>query len=509
MTPGTRALDLPVEGRSINLPDAEGVLTALARVGYSLEVALADLVDNSIDAHAHNVLIRFFRTRRRLISLAIVDDGDGMTEVCLEQAMGFGRGTGKGDADLGKYGMGLKSASFSQCRAVTVITVRDFTVVGRRWTADSIRSGWICEHIARKAAAQHLARDWGEVTIERSGTLVHWDELDAFRVAQNRADGVLEDLFKRIALHLGITFHRYIESGRLAIYLDAMNEETNEVGPPRPIGALNPFGYPETGRRGYPKTFLCEIPGLGALDLKGHVWPRRSRLPGYTLGGGKVSQRQGFYFYRNERLIQAGGWNGWRDDAEPHSSLARVCVDLPARYDHAFGLNLQKSGVSVPAGFLEALPRTKSASTSFSDYIRDAVDTYRRVPPSPVGTPLVPDRGLGKRLAAQVQNQIAGPTGKHSRKVKFEWRRLPEDKFFDLNRDGDVIVMNSLYRSAVLLGTRGGAADAPLTKSLLFLLVAEEFDRLRSSEASREWMARCQAVLVQAAEAQMPKAKVR
>jgi hypothetical protein len=500
-----RGTALPVEGTSIVLPDAEGVLTAVARIGYSLEIALADLVDNSIDANAGKVLIRFFRTRQRLISLAVVDDGDGMTENRLEKAMGFGSSTGRGDENLGKYGMGLKAASFSQSRSVTVLTARRGVVSGRRWTADNIRSGWICDHIARDAAAQHLDQDWGQVKLDASGTLVHWDELDAFRVAKNRADGVLEDLFRRISLHLGLTFHRFIESKRITIYLDAVNEETRQEGPQRPIQPVNPFGYQESGRRNYPRTFRCDIPRLGRLDLEGHIWPRRSRLPGYTLGGGRVSQRQGFYFYRNARLIQAGGWNGWRDDAEPHASLARVRVNLPAKYDHAFGLNVQKSAVSVPEGFLEALPSAASDATSFSQYMRDAIDTYRRTgqgtstgPP-----PLVPDRGLGTRLAAKVRLELAGSLGKHTRGVRFDWRRLSDDQFFDLDRERDTIILNSQYRSAVLFGTRGGAADAPLTKSLLFLLVSDELDRQRSSEGSREWMAKCQSVLVEAARVQM------
>jgi hypothetical protein len=223
------------------------------------------------------------------------------------------------------------------------------------------------------------------------------------------------------------------------------------------------------------------------------------------LGGGRVSQRQGFYFYRNDRLIQAGGWNGWRDDAEPHASLARVLVDLPAKYDHAFGLNVQKSGVSVPEGFLETLPTAANGTTLFSQYLRDAIDTYRRTGGGATNgqVPMVPDQGLGKRLAAKVRREIAGSVGKHTRKVRFEWRRLSEDQFFDLDRERDTIILNSRYRPAVLFGTRGGAADAPLTKSLLFLLVSDELDRERSSEGSRDWMSRCQTVLVEAARVQM------
>jgi hypothetical protein len=497
---------LPVEGTSVILPDAEGVLTAVARIGYELEVALADLVDNSIDARAQAILIRFFRMNDRLTSLAVVDDGQGMTERRLDQAMGFGTRTGKGFEDLGKYGMGLKSASFSQCKSVTVITKRRQSVAARRWTADNIREGWVCEHLERQAASDHIGQDWGALVPNSSGTLVQWDGLDAFRVARDRADGVLEDYFRRISLHLGLHFHRFISSGGVSIHLDAVNDETGERGPQRLVAALDPFGYPETGRRGYPRRFTLSIPKIGKLRMVAHIWPRRSRTPGYTLGGGRVSQSQGFYFYRNDRLIQGGGWNGWRDDAEPHSSLARVEVDLTGTLDQAFGLNVQKSAVSVPAGFLEALPAARSGPVTFTQFVQEAIETYRSGPRArdDAEAPLVPDRGFGRRLATNFRRQIAGSSKSPARKVPFVWKNLPDDLFFDLDRERDIVYLNSHYRAAVLQGNRGSAADAPLVKTLIFLLLEDELDRLRSSEANREWLRNCQSMLVAAAKAQMP-----
>ena len=501
----SRGSSLPVEGTSVILPDAEGVLTALARIGYELEVALADLVDNSIDANADTILIRFFRSDDQLISVGVVDDGDGMSVKRLNEAMGFGTDTGKGSEQLGKYGMGLKSASFSQCLSVTVITKRRGAVAAMRWTADNIKNGWICEHIERRAASSHLSQDWGVMKLDGAGTLVHWDGLDAFRVARDRADGVLEDYFRRISLYLGLHFHRFISTGQVGIYLDAVNDESGERGAPRVVEALDPFGYPTTGRRGYPRSFTVHLPRVGELDMIAHIWPRRSKKPGYTLGGGKVSQRQGFYFYRNQRLIQAGGWNGWRDDAEPHSSLARVQVDLGGELDQAFGLNVQKSAVSVPAGFLEALPSAKSGGVIFTQYIKDAIETYRSKTRATGNgeAPLVPDRGLSRSLAREMRREITGTSRRAVRRVPFVWKRLPEDLFFDLDRDRDIIYLNSRYRTAVLLGAHGSAADAPLTKTLLFLLVEDELERLRRSGISQEWIAKCQSLLVAAAKAQM------
>lgn len=499
-----RGPTLPVVRTSVIPPDAGGVLTALARVGYDLEVALADIVDNSLDAQADTVLIRFLRTSGRLTSLVIVDNGHGIPEAGFDAAMGFGADTGKENSDLGKYGMGLKSASFSQSQAVTVLSGHGGEAAGRRWTTDNIRSGWICEHIDPTAAADHLSQDWGQLVLNGSGTVIRWDDLDAFRVARDRADGVLEDYFRRIALHLGLHFHRFLAAGRLQILVDAVNEETGDRGSARPIAALDPFGYPETGRRSYPRGFRLDIAGVGALDVEAHIWPRRSRHSGYILGGGKVSQRQGFYFYRNDRLIQAGGWNGWRDDAEPHSSLARVRVDLPGDYDDAFGLNLQKSSVSVPAGFFEALVVSRSDGTSFAQYLRDAIETYRRRSGRPAGpeAPLVPGAGITKSLARRLRRMAVVNSGDPARSVTLAWKTLPESEFFRLDRDNDTLHLNTRYRSAVMLGKRGGPADAPLVKTLLFLLLETELSRERSSATSRDWLTKCQTMLVAAARTQ-------
>jgi hypothetical protein len=499
----SEASALPVSGTSVILPDAGGVLTALARIGYELEVALADLVDNSIDAGARNVLIRFLRSTDRITGLAVVDDGEGINPSEIDEAMGFGADTGKDDSDLGKYGMGLKSASFSQAQSVAVLSRHHGSVVARRWTADNVRAGWICEHIDERAADQHLGREWGPVVLDGCGTLIHWDNLDAFRVARHRADGVLEDYFSRISVHLGLHFHRFLAKGRVRIFLDAVNQETGDSGPPRPVYALDPFAYPQSGLGGYPMSFRADIVDVGPLDLVAHIWPRRSRQPGYLLGGGKVAERQGFYFYRNDRLIQAGGWNGIRTDAEPHASLARVKVELPGAYDHAFGLNVQKSGVSVPAQFIEAIAVARSGELTFAQYVRDAIEAYGRRSVAVREAPLVPSDGVPRRLARHARVAFAGSAGASARSASIAWRVLPEDKFFTLDYDNDVLFLNSRYRAAVLSGRRQSPRDAPLVKMLLFLLLGDELDRQRMSASSREWLEKCQSVLVAAAKAQL------
>jgi hypothetical protein len=416
-----------------------------------------------------------------------------MTESHLDEAMGFGAPSGKTSAHLGKYGMGLKSASFSQCERVTVLTIQDGIAAARRWTAENVRSGWVCEHIDPIAADRMLKAGWGAARIAASGTVILWEHLDAFRVARNRVDGVLEEQIKSIAQHVGLHFHRFLERGLIQVQVDAKNDETGGLGPPRTVTPLNPFAYPANSVRGYPKVFRMTIPGLGPLRLDAHIWPRKSRLPGYVLGGGKVSQRQGLYFYRNDRLIQAGGWNGWRQDDEPHLSLARVSVDLPGAYDEAFALNVQKSAVEVPADFVEALGTLVSDGVSFQQFVRDAQEQYSRKAESSVGAALVPGTGVAPSVAKEVGKVIRKSASGAPKRVPLRWARLPPGRVFAIDRDRDAIVLNSGFRKEI---EASPATQAQLIKVLIFLLARDDVERQRMSGPRLKWIEMCQAALV-------------
>ncbi len=179
--------------------------------------------------------------------------------------------------------------------------------------------------------------------------------------------------------HLGLVFHRFLSDGRVKIKVDAVDADTGTTGMPNLIYPMDPFSYPRSGSREYPKVFEINMPGLPTLALEAHVWPSNSNDLGYKLGGGKVAERQGFYFYRNDRLIQAGGWNRWHEsDSEPHTSLARVKVNLSADFDSTFRLNVQKSKLDVPPVFIEVLDSVTKDGKSFLRYFKDADAVYRK-----------------------------------------------------------------------------------------------------------------------------------
>jgi hypothetical protein len=495
--------DVPVAGQKVIEADPR-IVDAFKNIGYSLPAAVADLVDNSVDADASTVLIRFLHTEDDLVSLVVVDDGRGMSERDIDLAMQFGGRRQYGDTDIGMYGMGLKSASLSQADNVTVLSkAAQSAPVGRRWTEEQARAGWKCDIVAGDFVAAELRRSWmSGLDTSRHGTIIRWDHVRDFQKATGRISGYLRNVRKATSDHLGLQLHRFLQAGRLTVVIDAENIETGEIGAQTVVVALDPFSYPISGAVGYPKVFRISIPGAGHLDATAHIWPARAKSPGYRLGGGAVSRRQGFYFYRNDRLIQAGGWNNYRDDAEPHLSLARVAIDIPQSLENFFSIRFSKSGVDAPLSFVNAVQSaTSTDGTGFADYIDRAIDVYR-MKASPTLKPVLP---AGPGLKAGVRKAIRDhlPVIPREEEIVVQWERLPPDQFFEIDRDERVLVLNSIYRRAVLGGRVASKADAPLVKSLLFLLVNDMFRTQRESTVEKATIAAYQAVLVSAVRSEM------
>src|SRR5262249_17261038 len=216
------------------------------------------------------------------------------------------------------------------------------------------------------------------------------------------------------------------------------------------VSPVNPFRYPESGDPHYPRQFSIDLGDKGKLSAVAHIWPKKSSAVEYKLGSGQVADRQGFYFYRNDRLIQAGGWNGvLNQDNEPHLSLARVEVSLPQSMDEAFGLKVQKNAVEVPTHFADAVEAARSGSLSFERYRSDARQAYGRRAPRPVQElPVV----LGGGVHHVIRRRVAKEFGEGQRRfnrVKLKWTRELEDGvFFDVDINQRQILLNYRYRAA-------------------------------------------------------------
>lgn len=475
-------------------PNPERTKDAFSRIGYSLEESIADLIDNSIDAGASDVLIRLVYDRKRLQRIFVVDNGRGMREVELRHAMQFGSTMKHKKGDLGKYGIGLKAASLSQCEQFAVITRSRGELSGRRWSSASFKKDWLCEKLEQSNCAILFASPWAGLNLKKSGTIIMWENLMCLRAGDTGIAETMNKAIVRLSNHLGLVFHRFLEKNNgIRIHLDSQVADTPESKATQLVSPFNPFKYPASGARGYPKEFQITLDKIGDLTLVAHIWPPKSRAPGYILGGGKVSSRQGFYFYRNNRLIQAGGWNGYRgDDTEPHVSLARVSVDISPTLEGHFDVMVQKSKVSPPINFVKAVGTAAAASTKFFDYVSKAIEVYRQMAGRDKSSnlPLVPWNGISPKSRDKARDILARKE-QSIRKIGFRWENLDVGTVFELDQARRRIKLNERYRKSILGGSRKSKNDAEMFKTAIFLLVHKYFDHHAITSKRKKFLDTC------------------
>ena len=357
--------------------------------------------------------------------MAVTDNGRGMDRDTLDHAMQFGVQTEHDEHDLGTFGLGLKSASLSQCRTLTVVSRRAGAVSACRWTSEAMTSDWTCEHVDADIAGVRMDEVAGDsIDVSGSGTLISWERLD--RLGANEADleRFLSKQLDLLDLHLGLHFHRFLSDKRLSISVSAHHLE-HGPGIPRRVGAFDPFAYRKSGDRAYPKTFTANISNLGPIDLKAHIWPPDAVEPQFGLGRRCPRHFGGFYFYRNDRLIQSGGWNGvLRDTSDPELVLARLAVNLP-KGPILDAVNVQKTSLQLSASLAEALGQAIGENADLHSYLDVARRVYRagaKKSKRNGDLPLVPCNGLPIRLQ-QIYAKILARDSLH-RAISLKWFHL-------------------------------------------------------------------------------------
>jgi hypothetical protein len=447
-------------------------MEALGR-NHAFETAIADLVDNSVDAGATNTLIRFVRRGDRLISLLLIDDGSGMNEKQLNVAMTIGGRRKYRPNDLGRFGLGLKAASFSQAKSLTVVSrAAKSKPCGRRWHIGRAKT-FLCDIVDRDFAETLLFREWG-LPKSRTGTVVRWDEVTGFPSVSDPSviDRFLTSTIMKLRQHLGLVFHRLIEHGLTHIYIDVEDVQNGEVGLRYEVEPLDPFNYLRAGRLGYPATLKSKKDPQ--LPMRCHIWPGRSVVPEFNLPGGPL-ERQGFYFYLRDRLIQAGGWNGVQHP-ERWLSLARVSVDIDGDMEGILLLKPEKTGIEPGPRFSEIVRSAGNGrGVTFASYLTDAESAYREARKRRAQRRAIfpPGKGfdpkLKKTFAAELR-YIEGETA-----IDFRWRNFSGREFFEVDRDERVVWLNEQYRPQLLGGRRGSLNDLAMLKALLYLLIEDIF----------------------------------
>lgn len=336
-------------------PSPESLIESLRSVGYTLPTAVADIVDNSIAAGAKNIWIDFHWAGRDS-HVAVIDDGSGMAPEELTTAMRHGSRNPlekRSPQDLGRFGLGLKTASLSQCRNLSVLSRKSGSQIhARTWDLKELADGEWRLLLGASTAAKRCEGKLGDL---KSGTAVVWSEMDRLVEAADRGEAVahaqFNDSVDHVRSHLALIFHRFIEDKDLRIHVNG-----SEILPWDPFMRFSEV----------PSTIVGDEPisfGSSAVIFKGFVLPHKDRLSAEEFEKNKGPRgwagQQGFYVYRNKRLLVYGDWlrlgrpSPWTK--EEHYRLARIQLDIPNDSDIEWQLDVKKSTARPPAILRERL----------------------------------------------------------------------------------------------------------------------------------------------------------
>lgn len=318
---------------------ARALLTGLRSMGYSFSTAVADIIDNSISAEATMVEI-YSDPLVDIPYFCILDNGHGMNYSKLNNAMlpGSDRdGVEDREIELGRFGLGLKSASLSQCKEFTVVTKQGKSVLAMSFDLDVIE-------VRNKLFIKVLSADEidflpqiGRLKSFKNGTLVIWTKFDRIEGLAKSFEDSFRALVSESKKHIELVFHRFYDD--VQIFYHGRRVEKRD---PFLTTAL---GRQQTGRR-------TEIAVDGStivvtpytLPFAKNITPQEMNLLGKPKS---IYDDQGFYLYRNRRLISWGSWMrmGIRSEL---NKLARIQVDIPSSLDSVWMLDVKKSSAKIP-----------------------------------------------------------------------------------------------------------------------------------------------------------------
>lgn len=403
-------------------PSAACLSASMRDLGYSLETAIADLIDNSISAGADRIDI-ICDVSGELPLVVILDNGKGMTEEELLAAMRHGTDSPRrhrSPRDLGRFGLGLKTASFSQCRSLTVVSTGDASICGAEWNLDRIDAAddWILSILdeADIQALPYVDR------LGRHGTAVLCRELDRMLEDEvgDRRQEIVNEKLEVVGRHLALVFHRFLSGevkGHPRVTL-AINGH--------PIAAFDPFCRKNPATQVLPE----EIVRIGDAEvrLQPYVLPHHSRLSAseydYYQDRSDFISNQGGYVYRNGRLMAWGDWFRLVPKGEA-TKLARVQIDFPNSLDEAWTIDIKKSRARPPHAVRERLRQIIAKITNRSVTVH---------------------RGRGQKLFQETQAPF--------------WERYAD-------HDGIRFAINDQHPIIVSLAERLSPEDADLMRTLL------------------------------------------
>lgn len=312
-------------------PNVANFITSIRDVGYNLEIAVADIIDNSITAKAKKIEISILINPT--LKIEIFDDGYGMLEEELVEAMRLGSKSPlekRDKNDLGRFGLGLKTSSFSQCKKLTVFTKKNDILSNRQWDLDFLKkvNEWQLKQLNENEVREGNYELLFELNKKKSGTLIIWENIDRF----SKED--VPNLIDILRNHLSLTFHKFIEKNKISIKI---NENKLE--------AFNPFNVNHPATQQLKKENI--IMGNGEkIIITPYVLPHHSKVSQseYERYGTEEGylKSQGFYLYRANRLLIHGTWFGLHRISDAHK-LVRIEIDISNTNDLDWGIDIKKS----------------------------------------------------------------------------------------------------------------------------------------------------------------------
>ncbi len=346
------------------VPYAPALIESMRSLGYSFPAAIADLIDNSISARATEIDI--ISNPGGAPHLIVLDNGSGMSQEKLFEAMRYGSSdplTERHKDDLGRFGLGMKAASLSQCRKLVVVSKQDNKICGCAWDLDYIKhqKSWKIKVFDENEIG--LYPDIDRLKALEHGTYIYLDNFD--RIKEGASD--LVETFKKcmddMMNHLSLVFHRFIEEDGLVIRVNGLI-----------IEAKDPFlKYHRATQKKREDSFWINDE---KILLKPFILPHLSKLSQEDLdkvgGKEKLRNEQGFYVYRNRRLIIWGTWFRLERKDEL-SKLARVMVDIPNSLDYMWSIDIKKSTASLP----DVIKKNMYSAVCESVLSSESIHTYR------------------------------------------------------------------------------------------------------------------------------------
>lgn len=356
-------------------PHAKMLLVALRSVGYTNETAIADILDNSISGAATEIELYFDWDNRRII---IADNGFGMDYQELMDAMEIGSADPnemRPSEDLGRFGLGMKTASFSMAKKLLVISKKNSTISNAEWNLNTVASEdkWEISEYDESEILMILESidTYTQYNNWKQGTLIIISELDRLIDETNieKSKKNFYKMIRNIKSHIAITFHRFMEENALKISVNGNKLE-----------AWNPFWIKSPATMELAREELFD--GKNEVVVEPYILPHKSKYNSeeeFKEAAGVKDWRghQGFYVYRNRRLLVYGTWFG-KFKKEPAYNLARIKLDMSADSDFEWDIDIKKSKATLPVAIEEQITQIAYLAIEKSVAVYNSRGVYNR-----------------------------------------------------------------------------------------------------------------------------------